>query len=130
MNAAKPSASSLIGVTSSMLVWMVWFVAVYALTGLGCRAGWNRLAVPGGNLLTLVMVLSALLALALIAWRGRIGVSTWRAATRGEVRGQDAAQRQRFIGMATAVLAVLAALGTLFTAVPMLMLDPCAGPGA
>lgn len=129
MSAAKSLTGGLIGVIGSMLVWIGWFLAVYALTGLGCRAGWNRLAIPGGNLLTLVMVLSALLALALIAWRGRVGLAIWRSAKQGGVRGQDAAQRQRFIGMATAVLAVLAALGTLFTAVPMLMLDPCAGPG-
>ena len=117
----------LMGVVSGMIVWAVWFVAVYALTGLGCRAGWNHTGGAGTNLLTLVLVASALIALVLIGWCAHRGHAMWRQAhDGGGPRGQDAAQRQRFIGMATAVLAGIAAIGTILTAIPMLMLDPCA----
>jgi len=124
----KPRAAPrLISVVSGMIVWAVWFVAVYSLTGVGCRAGWNQAGWAGTNLLTLTLVASAILALVLIGWCGRRGHVMWRQARDGGgARGQDAAQRQRFIGMATAVLAGIAAIGTLLTAIPMLMLDPCA----
>lgn len=121
------AAPRLVGVVSGMIVWAVWFVAVYALTGVGCRAGWNQTGWAGTNLLTLTLVASAIIALALIGWCARRGHAMWRQARDGAgARGQDAAQRQRFIGMATAVLAGIAAIGTLLTAIPMLMLDPCA----
>ncbi len=124
-----PLTQRLIGAISGMIVWAVWFVLVYALTGVGCRAGWNHTpAAFGANLLSVVMVASAALALALIGWLGWLGYRAWRAARDGggPRAGQDTLQRQRFIAMAMTWLAVIAALGTLLTAVPMLMLDPCA----
>lgn len=112
---------------SGMIVWAVWFVVAYALTGLGCRGGWNHLVWGGTNVLTLVLVLSAVIALALIGWCGLRGHAMWKQGRDGSgARGQDATQRQRFAGMATAVLAGIAAIGTVFTVIPMLMLDPCA----
>lgn len=119
------SASRLPMVVSSMIVWVLWFVSVYALTGVGCRAGWQRQTLPTGNLLSLVLMLCTLLALVLIAAAGFGGYRAWRAA-QGDVRGQEAAQRQRFMGMAMLVLAVISAIGTLLGMVPVLMLDPCA----
>lgn len=120
------SASRLPMVISSMIIWAVWFVAVYALTGVGCRAGWQRHALPAGNLLSLVLVACTLLALALIASAGVAGYRAWRAAREGNVRGQEAAQRQRFMGLAMLMLAVISAIGTVLGVVPVLMLDPCA----
>jgi hypothetical protein len=111
MSQPIPFAQRLIGAISGMIVWALWFVLVYSLTGIGCRAGWNH----------------STLALALIGWLGWMGYSSWRQAQAGASRGgQDALQRRRFMGMAMAWLAVIAALGTLLTALPMLMLDPCA----
>jgi len=121
-----PSHRSLMGVISGMIVWAVWFAAIYALQGLGCEAGWHQRAVPGGNLLSLSMLASAVLALALIggcAWRGYAG---WRAEPPAGAGGVEAPQRLRFMGLVMFVLAVLAAVGTLLVALPILMLDPCA----
>lgn len=123
-----PLTQRLAGAISGMIVWALWFVLVYALTGVGCRAGWNHLPLAFGiNLLTGLMVLSALAALALIGWLGWMGYAAWRQAQASASRGgQDALQRQRFMGMTMAWLSVIAALGTLLTALPMLMLAPCA----
>ena len=118
------SRPPLVMVVAAMIVWVAWFVLAYALTGVGCRAGWNHAGSGGLNLLTVLLVLSAVLALALIGWCGWRGHVIWRGAA--AARGQDATQRTRFIGMATALLAGIAAIGTVFTAIPMLMLDPCA----
>jgi len=125
---AMVDARRLPGVISGMIVWAVWFVTVYALTGVGCKAGWNQILLPvGGNLLSALMVISAVVALGLIGWCGRIGYAAWRKAGKGEApRGQDAIQRQRFMAMAMVLLSVLAAIGTLFAILPMVMLDPCA----
>ena len=118
----------LLGVISGMIVWAGWFVAVYALTGVGCRAGWNQMALPlGTNLLTLVLVATAVAALGLIGWCGWTGYGAWRHARPPDVpRGREATQRQRFMGLAMALLAAIAAIGTLLGVLPMLMLDPCA----
>jgi hypothetical protein len=60
-----PSHRSWIGVISAMIVWALWFVVVYALSGVGCEAGWQQYDVPGGNLLSILMLACTLLALAL-----------------------------------------------------------------
>jgi hypothetical protein len=113
-------------VVGSMVVWALWFVAIYALTGIGCRGGWQQQAVPAGNVLSAVLLLCTLIALVLMALCGVIGYRAWRAASGGAVAGRDATQRQRFMAMAMVVLSVISAIGTLLGTVPMLMLDPCA----
>lgn len=118
----------LVGVISGMVVWAVWFVTVYALTGVGCDAGWNRVVLPVDiNLLTLVLLFTVIAALGLIGWCGRTGYVAWRQARlAGLSRHREAVQRQRFMGLAMALLSAIAAIGTLLGALPMLMLDPCA----
>lgn len=113
------------GMISGMIVWAVWFVIVYSLTGIGCDAGWHRRAVPGGNLLTLVMLASTLLALSIITWCAWRGFLRWRdTAEAGD--GIDNRQRRRFTGLVMGVLSLIAAASTMMVAIPMLMLDPCA----
>ena len=121
-----PSPQRLVGVVSGMIVWAVWFVVVYALTGVGCGAGWNERAVPGGDLLRLSMLLSTAVALALIggcACRGYVG---WRSGEEGRGSGREVHQRARFMGLVMFVLSLLAAVGTVMVAIPIVMLDPCA----
>jgi hypothetical protein len=123
---AFPSHLRLIGVVSGMIVWAIWFAGVYALAGVGCSEGWNRRAAPGGNLLSLLMLLSAVLALALIAVCARSGYVGWRRGAEAPEPGRESQQRERFTGMLMFVISMLAALGTLLTSIPILMLDPCA----
>lgn len=94
---------------SPMIAWAAYFVAVYALQGLGCDRGWNQLSLAGSNALTLSLVALTAVALAGIAWQVWHG---WR--TRG-----------RFTGRLLLALAVVAWLATLFSGIPVLMLEPC-----
>jgi hypothetical protein len=112
---------------SSMIVWVAWFVTVYALIGTGCRAGWNTVGLPVGNLLSLLMLLATLVALGLMGWCAQRGYVAWRGTgPAGAAPGREITQRQRFLGLAMFLLALLAGIGTLLGAIPILMLDPCA----
>lgn len=114
----------LAGSISGMVVWAVWFVVVYALTGIGCDAGWQHRSVAGGNLLTLAMLASTVVALSLIgvcAWRGHTG---WRASQNAV--GASARERTRFTALMMLVLSLVAGIGTVMIAIPILMLSPCA----
>lgn len=121
-----PNHRSLLGVISGMIVWALWFVGVYALGGIGCDEGWNDIAVPGGNALSLAMLLTTVLALLLIAWCAWRGYQGWRRGADARVSGQEAQQRMRFMGLAMLVLSMIAAAGTVMVAIPILMLEPCA----
>lgn len=123
---ALATARRLVGVVSAMIVWAVWFVAVYSLTGVGCRAGWQQIDLPGGNLLSAVMLLCTAAALGLILECARRGHAAWRGARdRPAQAGAEAVQRQRFMGLTMLLVSALAAIGTLLVAVPIFMLDPC-----
>lgn len=114
---AFPNPHRLVGVISGMIVWAVWFVVVYGLTGVGCDAGWNT---------SLLMLASTVVALALIARCAWIGFAAWRLRHEAAiVTGRESAQRQRFMGLTMGVLSLLAGIATLLIAVPILMLDPC-----
>lgn len=122
-----PDPRRLLGVVSALIIWAVWFVVVYALSGIGCRAGWNETGLPGGNLLSLLMLASTLIALGLIgrcAWQGYKG---WRGnRVAGSGSNDEAAHRARFLGLMMMLASLMAAIGTLLGAVPIFMLDPCA----
>lgn len=123
---AFPSHRNWIGVISGMIVWAAWFVVVYGLTGVGCDAGWQQRAVPGGNLLSLLMLLATLVALAMIGWSAWRGLRGWKHGNDPAVPGAEKQQRLRFMGLVMGVLSLMAAGGTVMIAIPILMLDPCA----
>ena len=123
---AFPSHRSWIGVLSGMIVWAAWFVVVYGLTGVGCDAGWQLRNVPGGNMLSVVMLLATLGALVLIGWSAWRGFQGWRHGNDPAVAGAEKQQRLRFMGLVMGVLSLLAAVGTVMIAIPIVMLDPCA----
>src|SRR5690606_3020695 len=94
------------GSVSSLVVWALHFAASYALVGIGCDAGWQRLAFAGVNALTAVLIALTLPALALIAW---IGWRGWRAYRRTNGTGQsEGAARGRFLALVTLAVAALA----------------------
>lgn len=124
---AIPDPQRLVGVISGMIVWAIWFVTVYGLTGVGCKAGWNQIRVPPANLLSLLMLLATLGALALIGWCAWRGFDAWRQAQYIRLAGgAETGRRQRFMALVMLLLSGLAGLGTLMIALPILMLDPCA----
>lgn len=114
----------LVAVAMPMAVWALHFVTVYSLVGLGCERGvlLQRFALL--PLLTWVLVLVTLAALGAIAWLG------WRAWRRwSTLDGEQAPRmqpRERFMRLATALLAMLAFIAVVFTATPVFMLPPCA----
>lgn len=116
---------SLVGVITAMIIWAAWFVLVYALTGVGCDAGWHTRSFAGMNHLSLWMLASTVVAVALMAWCAWRGWVGWRENTPSD-DGREAGQRQRFLGMVMLILALLAIAGTLMIALPILLLDPCA----
>lgn len=115
---------SLLGVISGMIVWAIWFVTVYALGGIGCDAGWNEIDLPVGNALSMAMLLSTVLALALIGWCAIRGYRGWRH-PHDEISGEEARQRLCFMGLIMLVVSLLAAVGTVMIAIPIFMLEPC-----
>jgi len=123
---AFPNYQRLVGVISGMIVWAMWFVVVYALTGIGCNAGWNERTAPGGGLLSLLLLLSTVVALVLIGWCAWRGYAGWRQGEDARGSGREVHQRGRFMGLVMFVLSLLAGIGTVMGAIPIVMLDPCA----
>lgn len=121
-----PDYQSWAGVLSGMIVWAVWFVVIYALAGIGCDAGWQTRAVPGGNQLSLILLASSATALVIIGWCARRGYVGWRRSQAAETGGIERQQRLQLMGLAMFVLSLLAAAGTVMISIPVLMLDPCA----
>jgi len=116
----------LAGSISSMVVWAVWFTVVYSLSGIGCEAGWQHRAVPGGNLLSVVMLATTVVALGLIGWIGWRGWRGWRRHAEAAAPGGRSPDQAPFTSMMMVVLAGVSAIGTILVAIPILMLSPCA----
>lgn len=124
---AFPNPRKLLGVVTALIIWAIWFVVVYALTGIGCDAGWNEVGLPVGNLLSLLMLISAVTALGLIGCCAWLGYKTWRGdRVAGSGADDEAAQRGRFMGLMMLLASVMAAIGTLLGTLPVFMLEPCA----
>ena len=107
-----------------MLVWALHFVTVYSLQGVACARGVWRTRVDGLETVTWTLSATTVLALAAIAWLGVRSLRTWRRAGAGP-HPDVAVQRLRFFSGLGALLAVLAAIATVFTFVPILLLSTC-----
>ncbi|MBD7976681.1 hypothetical protein [Serpens gallinarum] len=108
------SAFSPAQIPLGLVIWSLWFVAVYGAQGLGCelappspQAGattWLNAALGLFTALTLALLL-------LLAWR------FWRLAA--------ATAAQRFVARLSAGVHLVAALATAFIGLPLLSLPPC-----
>ncbi|WP_024889068.1 hypothetical protein [Luteimonas huabeiensis] len=127
MRALSPQRLS--GIAAPLAVWALHFAVVYSLQGLACGEGWlrRRMAIAGVEAEAASWLLVALTALALaaIAWLGLRAQRAWRAA-RADPRPDADGRRRRFATAVAALAAVLAAITVAFTALPILMLPPCA----
>jgi hypothetical protein len=102
-------------------IWIVWFAILYGGQGLTCglaapdvvRGPWNW---ANASLLLLTLATAGLLALA--AW------ATLRAYA-GLEGDREAGSRERFVIFASGVLYAGAAISTLVTGLPLLVLSPC-----
>lgn len=114
----------LVAVAIPMAVWALHFVVVYSLVGLGCERAILLQRFAALPLLTWLLALVTVTALALIAWLGWRAWRRWHAL--GATPTPPAQPRERFLRLATALLALLAFIAVVFTATPILMLPPCA----
>lgn len=119
----------LVAVALPMAVWALHFVVVYSLVGLGCEREILLQRFATLPLLIWVLLLVTVAALVLIAWLGWRAWRRWHAlgaAPQGAGPLPRAQPRERFMRLATALLALLAFIAVAFTATPILMLLPCA----
>jgi hypothetical protein len=94
--------------------WSVMFAGIYALQALGCAYGWNAFTIGPLTLHRILLVLSYLVALALV---GAIVLWQWRIKSASGTRG--------FLGSA-GLLASLAALGaTALVFLPVVAVSAC-----
>lgn len=104
---------------AGLLVWSVWFVAVYGGVSVGCALLAPDPAKGSGtpiNWAFAALTAGVALALAAAAW------ACWRAA-RGPLAG--GAPRALFIARTSAGLYAIAALSTAFVGWPLLAVPPC-----
>ena len=130
----------LTGIALPMAIWALHFVVVYSVQGAVCARGGASAASTDGLTSTSWWLLGlTMLALLVIA---ALGVRAWRAwrmaaaaaaaapapapAPAPQAGTPSPVSRRRFASAATALSAALATVAVVFTAVPILLLPPCA----
>lgn len=123
----------LTGMAMPLAVWAAHFLAVYIMQGLACGEGWQRQRIAGMEMVGWWLLLATLLAWALIVWQGvralrcrRLAAFEVRAARGNGSPMEAAARRRRFMAVLTALVAGIAFIAVLFTALPVVLLPPCA----
>jgi hypothetical protein len=109
------------GTIAPLVIWMTYFIVVYAAVSVGCIAGFANTHAFGINAITLVLALITALAALGIAAFGWVGLRGWRVS-----RGSDLkSERVRFAGAVTVLIALLALIATAWVGLPIVMLHPC-----
>jgi hypothetical protein len=102
-----------------LLVWAAHFAFAYLLVALGCRAGLDALRIAGLPVMTWLLLLVSLAALAGLGWLGAVSAVEWR-------RTID--DRETLAGVRLAA-AVLGWIGVFWTLLPILLLPLCKAAG-
>lgn len=119
---AHESRQSLWRVVTPPLIWGLHFACTYATLAVWCAKVAGRDGPLGGARIAIaIYTVLALAGIAAVGWRG------WRRHTFDGTETQhdfdSPADRHRFLGFATALLAGLSAVATIFTALPVLFFD-------
>src|SRR5690606_142158 len=116
-----------------LAVWAAHFLAVYIMQGLACGEDWQRGRVAGLGMVSWWLLLATVAALAVIAWQAARALRCRplagfevRAAGDAQTPVAAAARRRHFMSMLTALVSVVAFIAVCFTALPVLLLPPCA----
>lgn len=123
---SRPPRMTLTRMSVPYALWALHFLALYSLQGLACAQQLWRNRVGGLELMTWVLwgltaaVLAAIAVEALRSWRIR------RALRASGETGRADHDRRYFMVMLGLLGAAIAALGVLFTASPLAMLQTCA----
>lgn len=115
-------AGSLWRLTLTPLTWAMHLVLCYATISLACA----RQLFPV-EIAQLGLIGASVLALSFICWQGWRAVRQWNVLTTGVLthpRGK-AEDRHRFLGHAATLIAVISAIGTVYTTLPLLLLEGC-----
>lgn len=116
---------NLIGMVASFIVWSAYFAAVYSFQAIACIRGFQGARVAGVDMLTLglvIMTALTLVAIAYLGWRSLRVVSLSRV-VQGDAPDVSCAD---FMALTSALLAAMALVATLWVALPILLLPPCA----
>lgn len=107
------------------VLWMIYFVAVYSVQGAGCAAGWAETG--GGGPLSLALAALTLVVAGTIAAAGIWSFRAWRTLLREMEKEQRNVLHVRSAFMAYGALlhAGLFFVATLWSGIPILMLEPC-----
>lgn len=109
-----------------LVVWALHFVVIYSLQGLACARGLWRMPVAGLEAMTWALwavTVAAWLAIALLtvgAWQ------VWRRRAVADASGRAVDDRREFLAVLGLLVASIAAVGVLFTVVPVALLPTCA----
>ena len=108
------------------VIWAGYFVFAYVFVSLACAAGWDEVRVAGLNVVTAILILAALLALAVIGARGWTLYRLRRnEAGRASPAHDEREERVRFMGLVALLLYALSFLAIVWSIVPMLVFAPC-----
>ena len=108
------------------VLWMLYFVAAYSLQGVGCAAGLNNVGIGGGNALKIALALLTLFVAAAIGGSGLWSFLAWRRLLRRVEEDEHSVHRHApFLAYGALLHAGLFLIATLWTGVPILMVDPC-----
>ena len=100
-----------------LLIWSLWFVFIYGGLSVACAVAPPAPQQGPWNWLNALLGLSAVVTLILL---GALARWSWHAGLRMQQQ-----PRERFVALLAAGTHVVAALATLFIALPLLMLPPC-----
>lgn len=113
----------LTGLAAPLAVWALHFLAVYIMQGLACGEDWQRARVAGLELVTWWLLAATALAIAAIAWLGLRALRLRRVAA---AETGDDGRRRHFTATVTAATALMALIAVIYTALPVVLLPPCA----
>ena len=121
----REEQASLVRITLGPLVWMIHFALSYAATAIVCA----KLGASGDAMAWLRGGIAAgtLLALGVIAWLGWQSGRQWRTgnADLWEDPASTSEDRHQFLGHAALLLAVIAFIGVIYSALPALFSATC-----
>ncbi|SFB85927.1 hypothetical protein [Tropicimonas isoalkanivorans] len=117
----REEAESLFRITFAPVIWAAHFLLCYCTLAVVCAKGGDpdfwRTALVG---LTLVALLA-------ITWTGWRAWRQWDAHNTGDyanARGEDE-DRHQFLGQAALLLAIISAIGVIYTALPLVLVEGC-----
>ena len=126
--------SQLTALLTGPVVWIVYFLIVWAIGEFGCLSGALQFALGGLPAITALVLLITVIALivvfsvgwrAFVEWRRVRGRADARGREREPETGSDEQARTQFLGLGSVLLSVLFGFAILLSGVPLLVLRPC-----